>query len=463
MIELNYMNNDSQKMLSNKPIGKLLWEFALPASVGMFVMALYNIVDTIFVGRVVGPLGIAGLTIVFPVQMLVISLGGMIGIGGASIISRALGAKDINRAERTLGNVIFSASLVGILVTAIAIPNSSFWLQLLGTTDAILPFAKEYMDIVLIGAVFQTYVFAVNNAVRAEGNARVAMLTMVIGALANIGLDALFILKLGMGIRGAATATVIAQVISTVYVTSYYLTGKSTLKISVKNFALKVNIMREVLALGVSTFVRMVATSFIAVILNRMLGSLGGHIYVAAFGIITRVTMFVLMPIIAIAQGLQPILGFSYGAKRPDRAIKVINLSVKVATIIAAAGFLIILFLSEPIAGIFTNNALLISTSAQAMIIIFLAWYLVGFQAIGSTVFQAIGKARPALFTAIARQVIFLIPLIFILPIFRQQDGVWLSFPIADGLAFAVTMALFIPQMREFKKQESLMKGGEGI
>jgi len=208
MIEFNYMNHDRQKMLGNKPIGKLLWQFALPASVGMFVMALYNIVDTIFIGRVVGPLGIAGLTIVFPVQMLVMSLGGMIGIGGASIISRALGAKDINKAERTLGNVIFSASLVGLLITAVALPNSSFWLQLLGTTDAILPFAKEYMDIILIGAVFQTYVFAVNNAIRAEGNARVAMLAMVIGALTNIGLDALFILKLGMGISGAATATV---------------------------------------------------------------------------------------------------------------------------------------------------------------------------------------------------------------------------------------------------------------
>jgi len=207
----------------------------------------------------------------------------------------------------------------------------------------------------------------------------------------------------------------------------------------------------------------MASNSFIAVILNRTLGFMGGDIYIAAFGIITRVMMFVLMPIIAIAQGLQPILGFSYGAKRPDRAIQVINLSMKVATIIATVGFLVIFFLSEPIAGIFTNDALLISTSAQAMKIIFLAWYLVGFQTVGSTIFQAIGKARPAFFTAIARQVIFLLPLIFILPIFRQLDGIWLSFPISDGLAFAATMALFIPQMREFKKQELLMKGGGAI
>jgi putative MATE family efflux protein len=457
------MSDSRQHTLGTRPIGRLLWEFALPAGVGMFAMALYNIVDTMFVGRVVGPLGIGGLTIVFPVQMFILSLGQMIGIGGASIVSRALGAKDINRAESTLGNVVLSACLIGGLVTAAVLPNSGFWLELLGATGTIMPFAREYINIVLIGAVFQTYAIAVNTLIRAEGNARVAMLTMLIGALSNIGLDALFILKFGMGIRGAATATVIAQAITAVYITSYYLSGKSIVRISVKNLALKANIMREILALGISSFVRIVSTSFIAVFLNRTLGSLGGDIYIATLGIITRVTMFVLMPIIAVGQGLQPILGFSYGAKRPDRAIKVINLSVKVATIIATTGFLIVFFLSNPITRIFTSDTLLIATGTQAMATIFLAWCLVGFQAIGSTVFQAIGKARPAFFTAIARQVLFLLPLILILPTFYQINGIWLSFPIADGLAFGFTLALFIPQMREFRKQESLMKGGERL
>ena len=441
----------------------MLWDFALPAGVGMFAMTLYNVIDTIFVGRVVGPLGIAGLSIVFPAQMFAMSLGQMIGIGGASVVSRALGAQDTGRAERTLGNAVFSALLIGAAVSAITIPNSTFWLKLFGASETILPFARDYMEIVMIGAVFSIYAMTVNTIVRAEGNPRVAMLTMIIGATTNIALDALFILQFDMGIRGAALATVIAQATSATYVTSYYLLNKGTLRIHVKNFALKLDIMKEVLALGVSSFVRMISTSIIVVILNRTLASLGGDVYVAAYGIITKVTMFTLMPLMAIAQGLQPILGFSYGAKRPDRALSVINLAIRVATIVAAAGFVVIFFLSEPIAGIFTSDTLLIAVAAPAMATIFLAWVLVGFQAVGSTVFQAIGKARPAFLTAIARQLMFLLPLLFILPRFFQLNGIWISFPIADGLAFAFTLVLLLPQLRKFKKQAALMKEGERV
>jgi len=457
------VKNDRQWALANKPVGRLLWEFALPAGVGMLAMTLYNVIDTIFVGRVVGPLGIAGLSIVFPAQMFTMSLGQMIGIGGASVVSRALGAQDTGRAERTLGNVVFSALLIGAAVSAITIPNSTFWLELFGATETILPFARDYMEIVMMGAVFSVYAMTVNTIVRAEGNPRVAMLTMVIGAATNIALDALFILQLDMGIRGAALATVIAQATAATYVTSYYLLHKGTLRIHVKNFALKLNIMKEVLALGISSFVRIISMSIIIVILNRTLASLGGDIYVAALGIITKVTMFTLMPLLAIAQGLQPILGFSYGAKRPDRALSVINLAIRVATIVAATGFAVIFFLAEPIAGIFTGDALLIAIGAPAMATIFLAWVLVGFQTVGSTVFQAIGKARPAFLTAIARSLMFLLPLVFILPRFFQLNGIWLAFPIADGLAFAFTLGLLLPQLRQFKKQESLMKGGEVV
>jgi putative MATE family efflux protein len=427
----------------------------------MFTMALYNIVDATFIGRVVGPLGIAGLTIVFPTQMIIMSLGQMVGIGGASIVSRALGARDMEWAERTLGNVIFSACLIGVIATAVVLPQSGFWLKLLGSTDTILPYAREYLNIVMIGAVFQTYAVAVNTLIRAEGNARVAMQTMLIGALTNIGLDALLILRFDMGIRGAAIATVIAQASTAIYVTSYYLSGKSSVRIGLKNLALKAGIMREVLALGVASFVRIASTSFIAVFMNRTLGSLGGDLYVATLGIITRVWMFILMPIIAVGQGLQPILGFSYGAKRPDRSLQVINLSIKVATVMAVTGFLVVFFRAEVIAGIFTSDPMLIATAAPAMTTIFLAWPLVGFQGIGSIVFQAIGKARQAFVTAIARQVIFFLPLVIILPRFYQIDGIWLSFPISDGLAFGFTLALFIPQMREFRKQQALMREAE--
>jgi Na+-driven multidrug efflux pump len=287
------------------------------------------------------------------------------------------------------------------------------------------------------------------------------MLTMLVGAFTNIGLDALFILHFDMGIRGAAIATVIAQGSTAAYVISYYLSGKSSVGISLKNLALKAGIMREILALGISSFVRISSTSFIMIFLNRALGSLGGDIYVATLGLISRVWMFMLMPVIAVGQGLQPILGFSYGARRPDRAVQVINLSLVVATVMAVTGFLVVSFRAEAITGIFTSDTTLIATAASAMGMIFRAWSLVGFQAIGSVVFQSIGKARAAFLTAIARQVIFLLPLVIILPRFYHIGGIWLSFPIADGLAFGFTLALFLPQMREFRKQEVLMRGAE--
>jgi putative MATE family efflux protein len=453
------VNDDRQHLLASENVNRLLWKLALPAGVGMFVMALYNVVDTIFIGRAVGPLGIAALSIVFPVQMLVISLGGMVGIGGASIISRALGAKNLERAESTLGNVITSALVMSIVVTSVILAKSGFWLNVLGATSTISPFASDYLTVVIWGAIFQVYAMSVNNTVRAEGNARVAMLTMVIGALTNIGLDALFIMKFGMGVRGAAIATVIGQACSCAYLTRYYLSGNSTLKIHLKNLKLKLDIIREVIALGMASFVRMIATSLIFVFLNRTVVTLGGDIYLAAIGVVIRVSSFAIMPLIAVAQGLQPVLGFSYGAKRYDRSIDVTNTSIKVATIISIVAFLVTFFFSRQLVSTFSNDATLIDIGSGVMKSIFLAWYLVGFQAVGSTVFQAIGKAIPAFLTAISRQVMFLLPLLIILPRFFKLDGIWMAFPIADGIAFAFTLGLFLPQMRRFKEQRALMEG----
>jgi putative MATE family efflux protein len=457
------VNNDRQHALANEGVQRLLWRLSLPAGVGMFVMALYNVVDTAFVGRAVGPLAIAGLSIVFPVQMFAMSLGGMFGIGGASVISRALGASNLNKAEITLGNMITSATAVGIIMTSIIFANSDSWLRILGATDTVMPYASDYLTIVIWGTLFQVYAMSINNAARAEGNANVAMLTMVIGALTNIGLDALFIMKLGMGIKGAAIATVIAQAVSCVYLTRYYLYGNSTLKIHLKNLAIKLDIMREVVAIGVSSFVRMVSTSFIIILLNRTVVSLGGDIYLAAVGIVGRVSSFAIMPLIAVAQGLLPILGFSYGAKRYDRSIDVTNISIKVATVISLIAFVTAFFFSEQIIGIFSSDKTLIDIGSNVMKTIFLAWYLDGFQVVGSTVFQAIGKARPAFLTSIARQIMFLLPLLIILPKVLGLNGVWIAFPIADGIAFAFTLALFLPQMREFKTQRIDMEGSYTI
>jgi len=448
------MHNERHQMLANERIGKLLWKLALPAGIGMFVMALYNVVDTIFIGYVVGTLGIAGLTIVFPIQILVMGMGMLIGIGGASLISRSLGAHDFQRAERTLGNAILLAVILGVLIAIIGLSNSSFWLRLIGASETILPYAKDYLDIILLGTVFRIFAMGVNQLVRAEGNARVAMISMLIGAILNILLDAVFILALRMGIKGAAIATVLSQVLTSLYIIRYYLSQNSSVKLHMKNFVPQCSVIRGIMAIGFGSFVRTAGGSLVAVIVNRTLVGYGGDLAVAAYGIVHRTMMFIFMPIISVGQGLQPILGFSYGARRSDRALQVIKLSAIVATIFSIISFLIIFFFPAPIMRIFTNDGSLVSAGSHAAKLIFLAAYLIGFQMVGSVVFQALGKAVPTFVTATSRQILFLLPLVFILPRFLQLDGVWLSFPIADALSFILTLALFIPQIRALRSMD---------
>jgi len=452
------MHDERQQMLANERIGKLLWKLSLPAGIGMFVMALYNVVDTIFIGQVVGPLGIAGLTIVFPIQILVMGIGLMIGIGGASLISRSLGARDFEKAERTLGNAILLAVILGVLIAIVGLSNSSFWLRLVGASETILPYAKDYLDIILLGTAFRIFAMGINQLVRAEGNARVAMISMLIGAILNILLDAVFILALRMGVKGAAIATVLSQVVTSLYIIHYYLFQGSSVKVHMKNFVPKLIVIRGIMIIGFGSFVRMAGGSLVAIIVNRTLVAYGGDLAVAAYGMVHRVMMFAFMPIMSVGQGLQPILGFSYGAKRPDRALKVIKLSAIVATMFSIISFLFIFFFHAPIMRVFTNDASLVSAGSHAAKLIFLAAYLIGFQMVGSVVFQALGKAVPTFVTATSRQILFLLPLVFILPKFLQLDGIWLSFPIADALSFILTLAFFIPQIRELRSMELLAK-----
>ncbi len=454
------MRNHSQA-LANEPIKTLLWKLSLPAMAGMFVMTLYNVVDMIFVGRGVGALAIAGVSIVFPVQMFTMAVGMMVGIGTASLISRSLGAGDMKRAERALGNAIFLILVLGGTLTIVGLAKSTFFLRLFGATDDVFPYAKQYMDVILLSVVLHEFSMASNGIIRSEGNARVAMISMFIGALLNIALDPIFIFVLGMGVRGAAIATVIAQATTTVYILRYFLSGKSSLRIRVKNFLLEWAVVRQIVAIGFAAFIRTAAASFIAVIINRMLGSYGGGISIAVFGVLHRVLMFAAMPSRSIAQGLQPILGFSYGARRYDRGIEVIRRSAIIATVFSVAIFLVLFFFPGPIMRIFSTDAALVSQGTHAMKLVFIAFWLVGFHIVGSTIFQAIGKAVPTFILSTSRQILFLIPLIFILPRFFGINGIWLSFPVADTLSFMVTLVMVIPQMREFQRQQILLEGGE--
>jgi len=446
-------------VLDDDRIGRLLLKLSLPTFFGFFVMTLYNVVDTIFIGHYVGTLGIAGLSIVFPLQMLSIGIGEMTGMGGASLISRSIGAGDIAKAERTLGNALTADITLSVvlMIACLAVPD--FWLRIMGSSETILPYARDYMTIIVIGMLFMTFSMAMNNLIRAEGNARIPMIGMIIGAVANIILDALFIIPMGMGIQGAALATVLAQMISVAFFMRYYFSGKSFLKIHLQNLTIQWNILKEILAIGIASFSRMVATSFSAIFVNRMLITYGGDLAISAFGIIHRIMMFAIMPGIVIGGGMQPILGFNYGAKRYDRAIRAILIAMGAAVGCGLFVFGVVYFAPEPFIRIFTNDAELVSLSVYAAKRIFLALSIIGTMMVGSLIFQSIGKAVQSFVTSIARSIIFLLPAIFILPRFLELEGVWLSFPIADGLTFLLTILLLIPQVRELRSKHHLSRG----
>jgi putative MATE family efflux protein len=453
---ISSVNNQNQSVLDDDRIGRLLLKLSLPAFFGMFVITLYNVVDTIFIGHYVGALGIAGLSIVFPLQMLSMGTGQMMGMGGASLISRLIGANNASRAEHALGNAMTSVVALSAMIMIVGLADIDFWLRLMGASETILPYAKDYMSIILSGLVFPTFAMALNGLARAEGNARAAMTGMIIGAVSNIILDAIFIIPLEMGIKGAALATVIAQIISAGYYIGYYASGRSFLRINSRNLILEWDTLKAILAIGIASLARTLAGSLSIVFVNRMLVVYGGDLAVSAFGIINRIMMFAIMPGIVIGQGLQPILGFNYGAKHYDRALKAIKIAIAAATTCCVGVFLVLYFVPEPFIRIFTTDNELIALGSYAAKRVFLVLYLIGFMMVGSLVFQSIGKAIQSFITAISRPFLFLIPLIFILPQFFRLDGVWLAFPIADGLTFVLMLAFLIPQIREFRSMDLL-------
>jgi putative MATE family efflux protein len=445
------MIDEKKNILDDDKIGRLLFKLALPAFVGMFVMTLYNIVNTIFIGRFVGPLGIAGLSIVFPIQMFSMGIGHMMGMGGASLMSISSGSGNIRKAEHALGNAVTGTFIASLILMVFGLAKIDFCLTVMGASETILPYARDYMRIIMIGMFFQTFAMAFNSLIRAEGNARVPMTGMLVGAIFNIILDAIFIIYLKMGVAGAALGTVIAQMISVSFFLRYYLSNKSRLKFHLANFIIDWKILKSILSIGVSAFVMSVAGSISALFVNRLCLLYGGDMAVSAYGIINRIVMFALMPGIVISQGLQPIAGFNYGAGHYGRILKAIKISIVTATTFYAAAFIFLEFFPQIFIAIFTDDIELITMTAHAIRRIFATAYLIGFIIIGSTIFQSIGKPVQAFVTATARATLFLIPLILILPRFIELDGIWWSFPFAEILTFCLTMTLFSRQIMVFR------------
>ncbi|MBN2461846.1 MAG: MATE family efflux transporter [Candidatus Cloacimonetes bacterium] len=447
-------SNQKNSILADENILRLLLNLSAPATIGMITMALYNLVDTIFVGRGVGPLAIAGLAIVFPFQMLVLALGQMIGMGAASIISRSLGAEDKERAEKALANMILSTSVFGITLAVSGNIFLSPLLRAFGATEAIMPYSREYLQVILMGTVFHIFLISSNNVIRAEGRAAIAMGTMIVSAVLNIILDPVFIFVLKMGVRGAAIATVISQAVAAGYIIGFFKSGISELQLRQRFLKPDWEILREKFAIGLSAFVRQAAGSIFIIVVNHSLAYYGTDLTLAAFGVIHRLLRFTIMPVFGIAQGMQPIVGYNYGARRPALARKAISLATWGATIMAITGFILLFAFPATLIAIFTDNRELIATGSKALRIIVCVQPLIGVQIIGATTFQALGKALPSLFLSMSRQLLFLIPLLLILPRLLALNGVWLAFPLADIMSFFITLIILIPQLKKLLRPQ---------
>ena len=426
--------------LGTQKISKLLIKQAVPATIGILVMSLNMIVDTIFVGQWIGVLAIAAITVVLPIAFLISSIGMGIGIGGSSIISRALGAKDSEKAFLTFGNQVSLTVILAILFVIIGSVFSVPLLNLFGAKGAILPIASQYFSVIIYGVPFLAFAMMGTPTIRAEGKPKFAMYAMMIPAVLNVLLDILFIKVFDWGMWGAGLATSLSYASCGLYILYFFLSSKSELKIIPKNFKLDFKIVREIVELGGVSIVRQGAISILMIVLNYSLFKYGGEISIAIFGIINRVMMFALSPVMGVSQGFLPVAGFNIGAKKNDRVKETIKKAVWFGTVLGTIVFIGILFFKEEVIGIFTNDLILLSETPNAMFMVFLATPIITLQLIGSAYFQAAGKALPALFLTLLKQGIFLIPLAYFLPKYYGINGVWMSFPIADVLSTIITV-----------------------
>jgi putative MATE family efflux protein len=428
----------SSGALGTDDIKQLLIKQAVPASIGILFMSVNILVDTIFVGQWIGSLAIAAVTVVLPITFLISSLGMAIGIGGSSIISRALGGKDKEKAYRTFGNQIMMTLVLAMFFVLIGFLFSDEILLLFGANGDIMKPAKEFFIPVLIGVPFLALCMMGNNVIRAEGKAKFAMMAMIIPAFGNIILDIIFIKFLDMGMFGAALATTISYFMCFVFILWFFV-KKSELKPSLHHYKFDLSIVKEISSLGLVTFSRQGVVSILAIIINHTLFTYGGEHSVVVYGIISRMLMFALFPILGITHGFLPIAGYNYGAENYNRVKETISISIKYAAILATFIFILILVFAKPIVSVFTTDADVIAETPNALRWVFAASPIIALQLIGAAYFQAAGKAIPALLLTLTKQGFFLIPLVLILPNYFGIFGVWVAFPIADILSTIIT------------------------
>lgn len=452
---MNNTNNNRLQELDTAPLGKLLWKYSLPAVVGIVVMSIYNIIDRIFIGQGVGPDAIAGLAITFPVMNVSAAFGVLIGAGASARTSILLGMQAKDKAEQVLGNSIVMTLVFGTFYIAMFGIFLDPVLRLFGASDTSLPYAHDFMLYILPGLMFNNVTFSFNNVMRASGYPTKAMITMFIGAGLNVILAPIFIFWLKMGIKGAAIATDISMGVSMLFVLAHFFNKNNEIHFKSGIYRLRSDILMPILAIGAAPCIVNSAGCVINAVINNTVYHYGGDQAVAAIGIFTAITGLVITFVIGVCMGMQPIVGYNYGAKRFDRLMRTFWMSAGVCTAVCTIGCLACQIFPEPLSRMFTSDPDLIKASANTLRLATAAFWVAGYQIVVTNFFQSVGEAGKSIFMSLTRQVLFIIPFLLILPQFWQIDGVWLAYPFSD-VCSTVTAALMMAwQIKKIRRLEN--------
>lgn len=448
--------NKKTKDLAELPVPRLMLNFFIPAFIGVFVNALYNIVDRVFIGQGVGSMALSGVSVTFPVMLIVMGFGMLIGIGAGVLVSINMGKRDMNKAEQVLGSSFLLMLLVSVLITVIGFSIKGPMLKSFGATAETVQYANDYLDIILAGTVFQVVGFSLNNIIRAEGSARTAMYSMLISAGTNMILNPIFIFGFGMGVKGSAYATVISMILLTVWVLMHFRSSKAVVKLKAENIRFDRKILFEILAIGMAPFFMQIANSIVQGLFNAKLIAFGGDLAVGAMGIVNSMATMIVMAIVAINMASQPIISFNYGAQSYKRVKEALRIAMIAASCIAVFAFVLVQIFPGSIVKLFNSaDAGLLDFGRDGLRLGLLALPFVGFQVVAGNFFQSMGQARIAVLLTLLRQVIILIPLLFVLPNYFGLRGIWLSMPISDFCSAIIVVFFLTYQWKKLNKLTS--------
>ncbi|MGP1468920.1 MAG: MATE family efflux transporter [Hoylesella shahii] len=450
---------DNQKAtleLGTKPVGQLLMRYAVPAIIAMTASSLYNMVDSIFIGQGVGAMAISGLAITFPLMNLSTAFGAGVGVGASSLLSVKLGQKDYGAAQNILGNTVMLNIITGISFSIISLLFLDPILMFFGASAQTLPYAKDYMEIILCGNVITHLYFGLNALQRAAGKPQLSMYMTIFTVVLNAILDPIFIWPLGLGIRGAAYATVLSQLFALIWQVVMFSNKAEFIHFKRGIYRLKSQLVKNIIGIGMSPFSMNVCACFVVIIINNSLVDHGGDMAVGAYGIINRIAFIFVMITIGVNQGMQPIAGYNYGAMKFDRMMRVLKYAVICGTCVTTVGFIVGQFFPEQCVRLFTSDETLISLSVHAMRLTTVSFPIIGFQMVVANFFQSIGKAKVSVFLSLSRQLVFLIPMLLVLPTLYGVDGVWYSMPVADTISALVTAIIMYLFMRKINKQKTI-------